>query len=223
MEHNSSDDISDVTISHGVEPFARATIRDGEILLAEWDRHLQVVPSEHGAYRDAAARGVFIVDLARDLDAHDVREMFVVELAGVQVPDEVIRAISRYADATGYQRLWWPRGTMDLTGLVPFGALAQSACGSCGSVRSEDSVRWWHFVSRSGRFPTKCCICASHSLGNWAIVESEPSPKLEELDDPEYGRTKDFQLGKATKIEAGEQRVLFCESHDDAYIDGTEV
>ena len=213
MEPDSNEE-SAVTISQGMVPFARATVIDGKIRLADWSRHLQVVTSEHGAYRGAAERGVFIVDLARDVDANDVREMFVIELAGVHVPDHVIETIASYADFTGYQRLWWSRGMRDLQGLVPFGYQVETACGLCGTVHREDSVRWWHWISRAGRFPTQCWICANHTLDSWTLSteessssHSDPLPKDPALDPREPWSSEERDGGhRQLQLEGGDDQ-----------------
>jgi hypothetical protein len=147
------------------DPDLRATVqRSGAVRVVPWGPWLN---SNGPAYTLIAARdraGITIADLRiiRD-DEGAAREVIVEFHSGGG--DTHRAALSDWAQAVGYRRVWFDDEIIDLE--PGAGGPVTTRCTGCGQRFVEGrSGHFWQHVRHSGAFPTFCPLCGS-DLPQW--------------------------------------------------------
>jgi hypothetical protein len=152
------------------DPDYRATVqRSGAVKMIPWGPWVE---TSGPAYTLMAARhraGIAIADLRviRDDDGA-AREVIVKFHSGGG--DTHRAALSDWAQAVGYRRVWFDDEVIDLEPSAD--GPVTTRCTGCGQRYLDGrSGQFWHHVRRSGAFPYICSLCGS-DLPQWT-----PSPQ----------------------------------------------
>ena len=169
-----------ITSIAGIKPFARIVIRNGQTYLLTWNHWLTCSNIKDAAYRQVAAAGTVMADVARDM-SDGVRELFIVPVKEHPLCSEVRAQLVEFAKLNGYGRVWLDEGhgVVDLDGLLPLGAEAFVTCEICGTEQRDSSVEFWRFVARTGRMPHFCPCCGFGGLPQWTVAKDPESVETE--------------------------------------------
>lgn len=147
------------------DPDFRATVqRSGAVRVVPWGPWLK---SNGPSYTLMAARdraGITIADLPIIRDDQGAAREVIVELH-TGGTDTHRAALSDWAQAVGYRRVWLDDEVIDLEPSA--GGPVTTRCTGCGQRFVEGrNVHFWHHVRHAGAFPTFCPLCGS-DLPQW--------------------------------------------------------
>jgi hypothetical protein len=161
-------------------PDFRATITRGKVTVINWAPYLLRAGPHGQLLRERARAGVTIADLWMTgvpqetwVEGNELHEL-IVEYLSVANRRHADRALTRWAEAVGYTRLWLPDRLVALDFDHPLG-LAHVECSNCGAKWEDSSPDFWAGVRACGRFPSVCQIC-NGDLPQWAQSSSAGRP-----------------------------------------------
>ena len=148
-------------------PWARAVIRDGRITLNPWKPGLMTGGPDRPILAGLRTTGTMIADLACPAPE---------ELVVRWIPDgsqegAAAETLLRWAERTGYTRVWLPDRVVDLGDSLFSGGRAEITCPTCRLEWDDESPDFWATVRSNGFFPATCPVC-NGSLPEWELVQT---------------------------------------------------
>jgi hypothetical protein len=160
-----------------LQPWCRATIRDGALTLNPWTPQLVRTGPAAMALEALRDRGTALADLYAEGDPGD-EELFVRYVARTRT-QEADEALLAWAQVVGYRRVWLPGRVVDLDRVdEAVGGPAETTCGTCGLAWRDDTPEFWTQVRRVGAFPGFCLACGA-SLPEWRVPAHRASDARE--------------------------------------------
>lgn len=144
------------------EPKYRVTIREGQLLLASWNRALLRRGTNIKMASQRGRDGVMIADLYVDT-APDGPELIVAPIAEPADHESARIHLEQWATALGYRRLWFPEEIREARTMQPAGAFL-ATCDVCRSSWRADQAALREGLERAGLFPNSCLLCGCQLL-----------------------------------------------------------
>ena len=146
-------------------PDFRATVRAHRVRLVDWTPWLASSGPLQTLLQARGRAGFAIADLTVLRD-DDVAGEVIVDVVAGDAPSHR-DALTDWAAAVGYRRIWLPG---DVRELEPSpGGTATTTCTGCRARLTDGSAGFWLMVRRGGRFPAACPLCGC-DLPQWTTM-----------------------------------------------------
>jgi hypothetical protein len=124
-----------------------------------------ILPARGFRRRPPEITNVVFIDLVRD--GEDTKELFVGHREAA-LGAATQGAVVKWAASTGYARVWFTDGVIDLSDrIAPLAA--QVACPTCGTQHHEGGMAFMAMVLDHGAFPNRCTVCTG-LLPEWTPI-----------------------------------------------------
>ncbi len=150
------------------DPDFRATFRRGRLQVI----HHFTTMADNGPvtslFGERARKGVTIADLSRHSSEDAPDELSVVFRSRGRVGSDAEEAITEWAAAVGYARVWFPDYMVEVEPTLRASNIARVRCPNCAQGWSAGGRSFWVCVWRAKCFPNICTLCGG-DLPQWTI------------------------------------------------------